>query len=133
MAAMPARPRLRSLVLVAALGLAAACSGDDTPSTEGLSEEAARGAELVRENGCLSCHRTSADRAAGPGWGGLAGSERELSDGTTVVADAEYLRRSILDPSAQIVAGFANAMPRFELSDEDVDAIVAYLESLADG
>lgn len=132
MAAMPARPRLRSLVLVAALGLAAACSGDDTPSTEGLSEEAARGAELVRENGCLSCHRTSADRAAGPGWAGWPAASG-LSDGTTVVADAEYLRRSILDPSAQIVAGFANAMPRFELSDEDVDAIVAYLESLADG
>jgi len=133
MSGMRARPRLRSLALVAALGLAAACSGDDAPSTEGLSPEAARGAELVQEKGCLSCHRTGTDRAAGPGWGGLAGSERELSDGSTVVADAEYLRRSITDPGAEVVAGFANAMPRFELSDEELDAIVAYLESLAGG
>lgn len=129
---MRARFALTAALVAGSVLVGAACSGDDAPSTEGLSPEAAKGAELVQTHRCTTCHRTGTDRAAGPGWGGLAGSERELSDGSTVVADGDYLRRAITDPSAEVAAGFANAMPSFDLSDEELDAIVAYLESLAD-
>ena len=47
----------------------------------------------------------------GPTWLGLFGSERRLEDGTTVLADEDYLRESILDPGKQIVAGYPNVMP----------------------
>ena len=36
-------------------------------------------------------------------------SDVELSDGTTVVADGEYLFESIRDPAARIVTGFSGA------------------------
>lgn len=63
---------------------------------------------------------------------GLAGSDVELSDGTTVVADGAYLFESIRDPVAQIVAGYSVQMPRNALTDEEIDAIVAFIGSLAD-
>jgi cytochrome c oxidase subunit 2 len=56
-----------------------------------------------------------------------------LDDGTEVVADEAYIRRSITDPSAQVVAGFNVQMPEIELSDDDVDALVAYITTLGDG
>jgi cytochrome c oxidase subunit 2 len=63
---------------------------------------------------------------------GLAGSDVELSDGTTVVADGEYLFESIRDPAARIVTGFSVQMPRNALTDEEIDEIVAFIGSLAD-
>lgn len=125
------RPLLSSL-LGAALVLAA-CGDDegaDQTATTELSALAAEGRDLARSYGCQGCHPTSADRGIGPTWRGLAGSEVELSDGRTVVADRDYLRRSILDPGADTRSGFMS-MPRFDLDDEEVDAMVAYIESLA--
>ena len=67
---------------------------------------------------------------AGPSWVGLAGSTVELDDGSTPVADEAYLRRSISEPQAQRVAGYTIAMPENGLSEDEVDAIVAYILEL---
>ena len=43
---------------------------------------------------------------------------------------AEYLRQSIVDPSAHVVEGFVDIMPisiGFLLSEEDIDNLVAFL------
>ena len=91
------------------------------------------GEKLARENGCLACHSVDGSVQVGPTWLGLFGREELLDDGTTVVADAEYLIRSIREPGAQIVSGFQNIMPAGiadNLSDDDVQAIVSYIESL---
>jgi cytochrome c oxidase subunit 2 len=53
-----------------------------------------------------------------------------LEDGSEVVADREYLRRSIIDPAADVVAGYSVAMPVMNLDDDEVDALVAYIEAL---
>jgi len=63
---------------------------------------------------------------------GLSGSEVELSDGTTVVADEAYLFESIRDPAARIVDGYSVQMPRNSLTDDEIDEIVAFIGSLAD-
>ena len=42
----------------------------------------------------------------GPTWFGLYGSDVELDNGTTVVADDAFIAESILDPKAKEVAGF---------------------------
>jgi cytochrome c oxidase subunit 2 len=55
----------------------------------------------------------------------------ELDDGTTVVADAAYLRRSVVDPQAQLVEGYTVFMPTVDLNADEVDAIVAYIEELS--
>jgi cytochrome c oxidase subunit 2 len=67
---------------------------------------------------------------AGPTWRGLAGSRVTLGDGTEVVADVDYLRRSITDPRAELVAGYGPLMPDLDLTEREVDDVVAYLRTL---
>jgi cytochrome c oxidase subunit 2 len=62
---------------------------------------------------CAGCHSLDGTAGAGPTWQGLYGREEQLTDGTTVTADDEYIRTSIIDPNHQIVAGFnPNVMPQ---------------------
>jgi mono/diheme cytochrome c family protein len=71
---------------------------DGSPATAGV--DPVVGEQLSRSSGCAGCHGQNFDGGAGPGWIGLAGSERMLADGTTVVADTDYLIRAIAEPSA---------------------------------
>jgi cytochrome c oxidase subunit II len=111
-----------------ALTVVSGC-GDDDDVPAGLSAEARRGVELADDNGCSACHRSG---AVGPRWESLYGSMVELDDGSTVVADEEYLTRAITDPGADIVAGFDVEMPDNDLSDEEVASIVAYIREVSE-
>ncbi len=55
-----------------------------------------------------------------------------LASGRTVTADESYIRESILDPQAKIVAGLQPIMPTFkgQISDEQLNALVLYVKSL---
>lgn len=117
---------------VAAVVAGCASGGSPAPALSGL---AADGEQLVEARGCLSCHSTDGSSGTGPTWQGLAGSDVALLDGETVRADRAYLRRSILDPDADTVAGYApglmrSAVPSGSLTDDEIEAIVAYLETL---
>jgi cytochrome c oxidase subunit 2 len=92
---------------------------------------AAQGAALFRSKGCSGCHGPSATVHA-PKLEGLFGSTVPLQDGGTVIADAEYIRDSILLPQSQIAAGYPPIMPTFQnqLSEDEVLKLVAYVESL---
>lgn len=123
--------------VAASVVLLGGCGGGDTAETAALSGAAARGERLVEEFGCLSCHSIDGSRGTGPTWKGLAGSEVVLRDGRTVQADAEYLRRSILDPDADVVEGFpaglmGSVLAAESISNEEANAIVAYLQTLGD-
>jgi cytochrome c oxidase subunit 2 len=92
---------------------------------------AAQGAALFRGRGCSGCHGPASTVKAPP-LEGLFGKPVALQDGTTVTADAQYIRDSILLPQSQIAAGYPPIMPTFEnvLSEEDVLKITAYIKSL---
>lgn len=105
-------------------------SGGSTAPPAELSALAQQGQEIADANGCLTCHSTDGADGTGPTWAGLAGAEVTLDDGTTVTADDAYLAQSITDPASQKVEGFNVAMPEFDLSQEEVDALVAYVGSL---
>ncbi len=64
---------------------------------------------------------------------GLYGSRVTLQDGSTVTADEQYLRTAILDPSAQIVAGFPAIMPSFQgqISEEQLFELIQYIKSIS--
>ncbi len=49
-----------------------------------------------------------------------------------MVADRAYLFESIRDPAARIVDGYSVQMPLNSLTDNEIDEIVAFIESLAD-
>jgi cytochrome c oxidase subunit 2 len=90
-----------------------------------------RGQALVAANGCAGCHSIDGSKGVGPTWQGLFGSKVPLEDGSTVTADAAYLTESIANPSAKIVKGFTTVqMPKFPLSDAQIQDIVAYIETL---
>jgi cytochrome c oxidase subunit 2 len=108
-------------------------SGQEVPAgPTGETTLAERGADLVKDSGCLGCHSVDGSKLVGPTWLGLYGSERQLEGGSTVVADEQYLRNSILDPESQVVAGYPKVMPAAytSLSEDDLNAIIEYIKSL---
>ncbi|RMF91466.1 MAG: cytochrome c oxidase subunit II [Nitrospinota bacterium] len=93
------------------------------------------GKKTAQQFGCLGCHSIDGSRLVGPSWKGLFGRKTTLQDGTTLQADEEYIRRSILEPDAQVVQGFPNVMPKTfkdQLSPEQLQAIIAYIKSLSE-
>ncbi len=63
--------------------------------------------------GCVACHSLDGAASVGPTWQGLYGMEEEMTDGSVVVADDEYLITAIHEPNAQVVAGYnPNIMPQ---------------------
>lgn len=114
-----------AVALAFAFGLGAC--GDDSSA---LSEVAQRGKDTALANGCASCHGASGQGGVGPTWVDLAGSDVQLEDGTTVVADDAYLIRSIVEPDAEEVAGYTIAMPVNGVSDAEAADIVAYIKEL---
>ncbi len=101
----------------------------DTPEDP----DAAAGQQLAAAN-CTSCHSVDGSDGTGPTWQGLFGSEVPLEDGSTVTADEEYIRESILNPTAKVHQGFPPIMPSFEgvLTDEEINQIIAFIETLAE-
>ncbi|MQA01105.1 MAG: c-type cytochrome [Dehalococcoidia bacterium] len=93
----------------------------------------ALGEQLANQNGCFACHTTDGSASAGPTWAGLFGSTRPLEGGGSVTADAEYIERSIRDPQADVAQGFQPIMPTSfgeSLSDDEINALVAFIETL---
>lgn len=136
----------RSIYLLAAVvsiaGAAACTSTEPSEPTESptaaSSEDAEvtveRGAAVVLQMGCSSCHTTNGNVSVGPTWQGLVGSERTFADGSRLVADEAYLRESILDPNAKVVEGFfPGIMPQNfadRLSENEVDSVIEYVKTL---
>lgn len=92
-----------------------------------------QGQALFQQFGCATCHLLD-QQGRCPILRGLYGKPVQLSDGRTVTADDAYLRESILDPNAKIVAGFQpNIMPNFkgQISEENVIQLIAYIKSLS--
>jgi len=89
----------------------------------------ARGGALAQAKGCVACHSIDGRTIVGPTWKGLFGKTETLADGSTAKVDDEFLRRFIRDPAARPIKGFAPIMPKVELSDAEVDALVAYIKA----
>jgi cytochrome c oxidase subunit 2 len=104
----------------------------EAPPPEDLST-VERGAQVSEETGCLSCHSTDGSELIGPTWLGLFGSQREFEDGSTALADEEYLHNSILNPGDEVVAGYPDIMPAAygNVAEEDQAAIIEFIKSLS--
>jgi cytochrome c oxidase subunit II len=94
----------------------------------------AAGEQLFTRLGCVMCHAEGPTQR-GPSLHGVYMSEVRLRDGSTVVADDEYLRESIVDPAAKIVDGYTPLMPNTygsQTTEEELMQIVAYIKQLGD-
>jgi len=71
----------------------------------------------------------------GPSFAGVYGKEEQFADGSTGVVDDNYIRESVLNPQAKVVAGYPeNGMNSFagQLSDEDISNIIDFIKTLED-
>lgn len=94
-----------------------------------------RGRRIAEQRGCLTCHSTDGAPNVGPTWKGLLGAPVTLDNGDRFQRDGAYLKRAIVEPDAEIVAGYpkgvmSGAMPGRPLSEPEVEALVLYLETL---
>lgn len=92
------------------------------------------GTGLLEQHGCLGCHSLDGSPKVGPTFKGLWGkSVTVVTDGKerTITVDAAYIRRSILEPNADVVKGFPPIMPAFAaLSSQEIEALVESIEDL---
>jgi cytochrome c oxidase subunit II len=101
---------------------------DGGPGGESMT---ARGQSLFQDLSCHTCHKPDGT-GRGPVLGGIVGKPVALQTGQTVVADENYIRESILNPGAKVVAGYQPVMPAFQglINEESLSQIIAYLKSL---
>ncbi|HJV95002.1 MAG TPA: cytochrome c oxidase subunit II [Albitalea sp.] len=90
---------------------------------------AAQGAALAQSKGCIACHSVDGSTRVGPTWKGLFGKTETMADGSTAHVDEDYLKTFIREPSARVVKGFTPIMPKIELTDAEMDALVAYIRA----
>ena len=92
---------------------------------------AEKGAKLFTDLSCNTCHMDTA-QGHGPVLKGIYGKQALLTTGQTVAVDDAYLRESILNPHAKIVAGFQPLMPTFQglVTEEQLLQLIAYVKSL---
>ena len=82
---------------------------------------------------CNTCHLDNG-QGRGPVLKGAYGKQVLLASGQTVVMDDAYLRESILNSQAKIVAGFQPIMPTFQglVTEEQLLQLIAYVKSLSE-
>lgn len=93
------------------------------------------GAKLFSEKGCIACHSIDGSPRVGPTLKGVFGHTMTvLTNGKErrITADEAYLRRSLIDPAADVVKGFPPIMPPQGgvLTDAEIDALVDFLKTL---
>src|ERR1700676_3790144 len=99
-------------------------------ASEGNENPVVAGEKLFADKACLTCH-LSDGRGRAPSLNGLYGAKVLLANGSTVTADEGYIRESILDPKAKIVAGYQPLMPTFQgqLTEEQILNLTSYIKS----
>jgi cytochrome c oxidase subunit 2 len=80
---------------------------------------------------CITCHRADSE-GRGPKLEGVFGHPVTLAGGEQVMADEAYIRESIVNPAAKVVAGYQPVMPTYQglVSEEGLMQLVAYIQSL---
>jgi cytochrome c oxidase subunit II len=101
--------------------------------TSGSEDPVAVGQKLYNDLACATCHQADG-KGRGPSYNGVYGSHVKLADGSTVLMDDNYIRESILQPNAKIVAGYRPEMPSFQgqVTEDQIAALTAYIKSLKD-
>ena len=129
-------------LFIAALGLTvtlAACGGEPTVDPLEIGDPE-RGREIHETGlgligrdsgrGCSACHSLDGSVSTFEPSPSFQGISERAGDRVPGLSAVEYLRQSIVDPSAYVVEGFMDAMPksfRILLSEEDIDDLVAFM------
>jgi cytochrome c oxidase subunit 2 len=88
------------------------------------------GQKLFEDLACSNCHKPDGSGRC-PTLVDLFGRSVQLSGGGTVKADEAYIRESILQPTAKVVAGYQPIMPTFQglVTEEGILQLIEYIKS----
>jgi mono/diheme cytochrome c family protein len=110
--------------------LVSACSQPDGSQTDPPGDLVAEGEHVFNQQ-CTSCHAKDADTViVGPALGKIGAQAGLRVQGQDA---RQYIEIAILQPGEYTVEGYPNVMPPDydkRLSDQEIDALVAYLLSL---
>jgi len=96
----------------------------------------ATGKRIMQNIGCFACHSVDGTKLVGPSFKGIWGEEQVVVTGKEtrkIIVDEEYIKRSIYDPNADIVEGFAKGLMvsyQGQLSEDDIASIIEYLKTV---
>ena len=76
---------------------------------------------------CSACHSLDGSKLLGPSFKGRWGKTAVFAGGEAAFDEA-YVAESVRNPTAKIAAGYPPVMVAFEATDEELDAIVAFLK-----
>lgn len=107
----------------------------EEPGVSEVTQEEKVGLQLIQAKGCIACHSTDGTHIVGPTFKGIFGNRTTVIVGEMereIVVDEEYLRRSIIDPGAEVVKGYQPVMPPMAgmLTAEELEEIIRYLKGL---
>jgi len=94
------------------------------------------GLVIINANACTACHSLDGTRLVGSSFKDLWGSKKiVLVNGKekNITVDVDYIKKSIVDPDAEVVQGFNKGLMRSYkeiISDEDQDKIIEYLKTI---
>jgi len=98
----------------------------------------AEGKLLVEKKGCIACHSSDGTKIVGPSYKGIFGHKITVETNgkdREITVDEAYLKKSMLEPEADIVKGFAKGSMvsyKGQLTDEEIDKIVEYIKTLSE-
>jgi len=96
----------------------------------------ATGKRIMQNIGCFACHSVDGTKLVGPSFKGIWGEEQVVVTGKEtrkIIVDEEYIKRSIYDPNADIVEGYAKGLMvsyQGQLSEDDIASIIEYLKTV---
>ncbi len=106
-------------------------------NNEGTNKRLA-GVSVLRKYGCNACHTVDGSKLVGPSYKGILGSTRTvITNGVEreVIGDEEYIRRSILDPNADVVKGFDKGLMlsyKDQITEKEIQDLLEYFQSLSE-
>ncbi|MFA9392232.1 MAG: cytochrome c oxidase subunit II [Prolixibacteraceae bacterium] len=95
------------------------------------------GKDLMQETGCFACHTIDGSKLVGPTYKGLFGHKVTVltaSGEREIVADEDYIERSIWYPNAEVVVGYNKGLMlpyKDILTKDDIKLITEYLKTLS--
>jgi mono/diheme cytochrome c family protein len=89
----------------------------------------ALGKKLYKVKGCNACHSLDGSKLVGPTFQGIWGRSEKTNTGEVKVDEA-YVTESILQPLAKVVDGYAPSMPPQNLTQEEINQMIAFFKTL---
>jgi mono/diheme cytochrome c family protein len=109
-------------------------SDQPAPATASTALAGVDGPTLFRNKGCAACHGDPEDEATGGPCPDLSDVREWAGERRSGMSAEDYLAESIREPAAFMSPAFrpggngpVQAMPELDVSEEEIDALVAYL------